>query len=169
MQAGADGAENNGGDAERQLSEADWEGWRTRPAAVRGSVAAAQRPLSSTGLTGLVPFSSSPLKTERPPILLPRRPCSTGDTAGLCAESWGLVCSGRLRQGRRADDDHGHLPLRWVAGPLPLSSCVSQEPWQVRRRLVTVQHCTAGGLGDLLLTIPVAVGELPDVHAAGKG
>lgn len=71
MQAGAGGAENNGGDPERQFSEADWEGWRTRPAAVRGSVAAAQHPLGSTGLTGLVPFSSSPLKTERPPILMP--------------------------------------------------------------------------------------------------
>ena len=34
---------------------------------------------------------------------------------------------------------------------------------------VTVQHCTAGGLGDLLLTIPVALGELPDVRAADNG
>ena len=67
MQAGAGGAENNGGDAERQSSEADWESWRTRPAAVRGSVEA-QHPLQQHSPIRPCVFPAFLSETERPRV-----------------------------------------------------------------------------------------------------
>lgn len=139
----ADGAAA-GGDDKPAFGSAEW---RTRPAAVRVVKFTCCANLLSLAMNSTVPIIRH--VTDLP-----------GVAAGVGAQSWGVVCAGRLREDRRADDVHGNLTFWYFCSAACVLSSTEILLDGDTRPSPLPNCCTAGGFSDLLIVVPVAIGNV---------